>query len=467
MTRVSKRLFVLLGCLVALTATVTAGEHHTLRFVYSSGTKQHVRSMAFSPDGAELAVCTSNGEISFIRTLNGETTGRFKSSPFSMAYSRDGKRLFMISTRGSHLLDVAKGRPIPFETKQEPGYVGIRIEQRNGKLLISQVQPGGPVALSGSIQVGDELIAVGQAKGGGWNGLIGSSVQQGLKLLRGPAGTHLRLKIVPRGELRPLVYTYTRQPKRLVDGMPTFIDYEGESVRENVVWCVQEDRHTFIEASAGRTVASVQTEAIENVGQYAISPNSSKFAVIAHVRDSKDTAIEVFDIAMQRREKLIAFPELSWLTLAFSGDSSKLLIGTWYTVEVLDWQTGEFSEPITIGEPPAPQVEKLDGTGGAAAGAVIRSAARRQGPFYYQPRRHVECLAASSLGHVAVGNRGVVRLFTLDGGEELRTLDAFTEEPIEQLMFSPDGRWVAYFCDGVLHIVDVSDLERGVEVAAK
>ena len=445
--------------LVAMHTTAVAGDHHTVRFLRDSGTAQSLRALTFSPDGSELAVSTSVDQVSFIRTSDGEITGHFDMTPFSMAYSSDGSRIYMISERRRELIDVAKGSAIKFQTQQQPGFVGISLAKRNGKLLISKIETGGPVDRQGKINVGDELVGIGQSKAGRMTDLLGSSVATAIRGIKGPAGTHVRFKIIPKGQLRPTAYTITRQPKIQIDGELSFAPFQGENVQDRVVWCVQEGRHTFSDAGTGRTVASIETEDIKNVGQIAISPDSSKFAVLSYLRSGGGSAIEVFDIATQQREQFIPFTKETWLAIVFSGDSSRLLVGTWYTVEVLDWKSGTYLDPITLGEPPSRKVEKVASADGAAAGgAAIGAAARTQGPGF-APAQHVEWLASSSRGMLAVGNRGKVDIWRMHEPQKVSTIDTFTKESIEELHFSSDGKWLAFYCDGVLHIVDAKDFE--------
>ena len=78
--------------------------HHTFRYLTDSGYPQIFKTMTFSPDSAQLAVSVA-GKLDFIDVNLGRITGQYKAAPFSVTYTRDGGRVYMISTYQAVLLD--------------------------------------------------------------------------------------------------------------------------------------------------------------------------------------------------------------------------------------------------------------------------------------------------------------------------------------------------------------------------
>ena len=423
------------GLLAAGLLTITcaasnslAGDHHTLRFVTSSGYSQSFKTMAFSPDGSELAVCTSSERVAFVSTADGEITGHYKQlTPFSMSYSRDGSRLFMISGNDSHLIDTRRRSKVHFQRKSEPGFIGINLEKRNGKLLFSHIQPGGPVDALGKINVGDELVGVGKSKSDSVYDVIGASPTSAVERMKGPAGTHVQLSVIQKGRLNAKTYTVRRLPKKIQGGRLVFAEFDAEAIHENLVWCTRDGRHSFDSAATGQTLASIETDAVETRGQYSISPDATQFAVLASRRGREDYAIEFFDLARQQPTGVIDFPKESWFQIAFSHDAQHLYISTHNTVEILDLPTEQYLRPIWLGSKKA-------------------------------GRPSVDGLAVSPVGILAIATRGRVELWNPQEHKKIDSLANYSDE-LSELCFSPNGQWLAYFDndEGVLHIIEVSE----------
>ena len=73
------------------------------------------------------------------------------------------------------------------------------------------------------------------------------------------------------------------------------------------------------------------------------------------------------------------------------------------------------------------------------------------------PQRLVACLTCSSRNIVATGDlAGEVSLWELGSGKLLAKMPCTEEKKVEMVRFSPDGKSLAYYVEGVLHVVDVS-----------
>ena len=77
-------------------------------------------------------------------------------------------------------------------------------------------------------------------------------------------------------------------------------------------------------------------------------------------------------------------------------------------------------------------------------------------------KRVVEKFAVSTRGILATGSPfGQVKLWDLASGKFLESMPLAKDEDdgIERIAFSPDGKWLAYYGTGVLHLVNVEDVQ--------
>ena len=260
--------------------------HHTFRYLTTSGYLQTYETMTFSPDSGQLAISVG-GKVSFIDVKAGRETGEYNASPFGISYSKSGERIYMIDNNQSLLLDTLTGEKVDFDFEVKPGYLGLSLEKQSGKLQISRISQEGPVAAIDGIAVGDELLGLGEGRGGELLNMTGRDVAEAVGYMKGPAGTYLRLRILPRGqfnEANAKTYIVRRQEGRQRGSEVKFITSPPVKIDENLVWCVSDGRHAFRSAFTAQPVAFLQTTDIENIGLYAISPDQRKFAVVARLR---------------------------------------------------------------------------------------------------------------------------------------------------------------------------------------
>ena len=428
--------------------------------------------MQFSPQGSVPAISVASKGVSLIRTRDGETTATRNVTPFSLRYSRDGTRIFLMSESKRELLEADLKTPVRFDSKLEPGYVGMNMQTRNGKLLVNQLFPGGPLDRSGRIKVGDELLAVGEGKTGTMRRVIGFSDRRAQEVIRGAAGTYIQFEFIPKGQLSPATVTVRREAMRQVNGQPEFIPFVSADVNENLVWCISKGLHQLSSAYSGEIVSVLQTEEVNNVGQYALSPDSKVFAVLATRCEGhgEGSAIELFSVASRERLACIAFPKQSWFQMTFSSDGSRLLVGTWDTVEVLDVNARRLLRPLTLSrEGPTStdtvqprrkvQADSADIVGESmlrAASEVLSTGRASEVPEHHSPRLLVACLACSSNNIVVIGDHdGKVSLWDLSSRKVVADMPCTEKKKVERIEFSPDGKWLAYYVAGVLHVVEL------------
>jgi carboxyl-terminal processing protease len=88
--------------------------------------------------------------------------------------------------------------------------IGALLKEENGQTVVVEAVPGGAAAKDGRLKANDKIIAVAQGDGK-FVDIIDMRLREAVKLIRGPKGTKVDLKVVPAGKLEPIVYTLTRQ----------------------------------------------------------------------------------------------------------------------------------------------------------------------------------------------------------------------------------------------------------------
>jgi C-terminal processing protease CtpA/Prc len=87
--------------------------------------------------------------------------------------------------------------------------IGISIGKEGDDLVVKQVLPGAPAALSNKIKVNDRLIAVAEA-GKEPVQLEGSSISKVVDLIRGPKGSAINLTVARNDDSKPEVIRLVR-----------------------------------------------------------------------------------------------------------------------------------------------------------------------------------------------------------------------------------------------------------------
>lgn len=93
-----------------------------------------------------------------------------------------------------------------------PPRLGFSFKVTDGVQEITQIAPDSSAAHDGRLQVGDQLVGIGEGENGPI--LDTTSLESGKvrRLLRGESGTLVRLQVIPAGATEPRVYTLRRDP---------------------------------------------------------------------------------------------------------------------------------------------------------------------------------------------------------------------------------------------------------------
>lgn len=84
-------------------------------------------------------------------------------------------------------------------TRQLQG-IGATLNVKNEYVYIVSLVPGGPADKSHQVNVNDRIVAVAQGADGEFQDIVGWRVDNAIKLIRGPKGSIVRLKLLPDGK---------------------------------------------------------------------------------------------------------------------------------------------------------------------------------------------------------------------------------------------------------------------------
>ncbi len=96
--------------------------------------------------------------------------------------------------------------------------VGAQLQDKDGQTIVANVVPGGAADKHGKLQKDDQIISVGQGEGGEMVDIVGMKLNDVVKLIRGKAGTLVRLGVIPAGKKESVTYRITRAKIELDDG---------------------------------------------------------------------------------------------------------------------------------------------------------------------------------------------------------------------------------------------------------
>ncbi|MEK1889445.1 MAG: carboxy terminal-processing peptidase [Phyllobacterium sp.] len=134
-----------------------------------------------------------------------ETLGKRYGNSLARAYkykSDDVFQTFMTAYTNSiephtDYLGVAAASDFDISMKLSLVGIGAVLQERDEYTTIRELVPGGPAQLSGQLTVGDRIVGVAQGKDGTLVDVVGTRVNEVVKLIRGEKDTVVRLDILP------------------------------------------------------------------------------------------------------------------------------------------------------------------------------------------------------------------------------------------------------------------------------
>lgn len=94
--------------------------------------------------------------------------------------------------------------------KAELDGIGASLQYDDGNTIVNELVDGGAAQLDGHLKPKDRVIGVGQGENGDIVDVVDMSLNDVVKLIRGKAGTVVRLKVIPVGKTEPKIYNITR-----------------------------------------------------------------------------------------------------------------------------------------------------------------------------------------------------------------------------------------------------------------
>ncbi|WP_024891462.1 carboxy terminal-processing peptidase [Luteimonas huabeiensis] len=96
--------------------------------------------------------------------------------------------------------------------------IGAQLQPQDDVIVIRELIPGGPAALSGKFKVGDRIVGVGQGADGPIEDVVGWRIDDVVEKIKGPKDTQVRLEVIPAGaslDSEPVRIVLTRARVRL------------------------------------------------------------------------------------------------------------------------------------------------------------------------------------------------------------------------------------------------------------
>lgn len=95
--------------------------------------------------------------------------------------------------------------------------IGAQLQDQDGKTVVAKIVPGGAADKQGKLKKDDQIIAVGQENSTEMVDIVGMKLNDVVQLVRGDAGTVVRLDVIPAGTNEKVTYEITRAKIELED----------------------------------------------------------------------------------------------------------------------------------------------------------------------------------------------------------------------------------------------------------
>ena len=106
--------------------------------------------------------------------------------------------------------------------------IGAALHVVDGYTVVSKIIPGGAADKSGDLKPEDRIVSVGQGEDGELTDVVDMKLGDVVKLIRGPAGTIVRLGVNPAGVGEKQIYIITRAKIELKDSEARSVVFEDE-----------------------------------------------------------------------------------------------------------------------------------------------------------------------------------------------------------------------------------------------
>jgi len=106
--------------------------------------------------------------------------------------------------------------------------IGAKLQSESEYTVVNEIIPGGPAFKAGLLKKGDKIIGVGQGRTAEIVDVVGWRINDVVKLIRGPKGTLVRLKILPASQAG-------RGPSRIIPIQRDKVNLEEQAAHKKII----------------------------------------------------------------------------------------------------------------------------------------------------------------------------------------------------------------------------------------
>ena len=404
-------------------------------------------SIAMSPDGGQIAISVDRF-LYLIDTKTKQVVRKIPDTFNSLKFSKDGQKIFGInrSKRQRQLLDAKSLETITTNNAQPvPGKIGLVLAKDGASLVIRQFVPGGPIQKSNGIEIGDELVGVGDGRAGPIHKML--SVFSATQAMAGPAGTWIRLQTRKRNSVELQEHLIQRQPALVQGNLMVFQPPRPAPSANSIQHYFQDKRIEICSIDDGsivNTFAPIDVEVAgvrigKEYGKCAINSDETQIAILSSKHNRQGNAVEVFDVSKGERIAYAAFIPATTSAIEFSEDGNSVYAAGPDTLEVINLKKQTTVARLHVRENYRESYNTLTG--------VVPEFASR--------------LVTLKDGLVATGNRfGKIQIWNINRGELIKTITHDKDAGILSICRSRDREMLGWYAKGVIYWATAEDLGK-------
>ncbi len=432
--------------------------HHTLRLPIGRGTDV-LNSLQYSPDGSVLAVAQGNS-TKLVDVVRGEIIQSIPCGGRRVQFSANGNEVVVNNLLNVGIYDRKLRSLRRHSMGGNGGLLGMQVERKNGKLLIATIAEGGPADNCGELSIGDELLSVDHGELFRAEKLIGASLQRAYEMFQGPAGTCVRLRVMPRGKFADAdikTVDVQRWEARVNGREIAYIEPQLERHLGKLICTYDNKQFKFYLQGSGKLLGAILSKNRSD-HDFRLSFNQRK---LVELHGNGRNVVNVYNVETRELLGSVPLKESHFFQLQLLPNSNIVAASNGRRLVLVDIDKLEIVQQKVNGEIAAhqniDQHSRSYGSGGAGSvvGSVGDAIAHTSQQFGF------ECFDVAGDREVAIGGiDGKIYIRSLQSGQNIAILNSGTNRRIDAIKFSPNGNSLAYSVNGILHVV-------GCEAASK